>query len=276
MNESWQDLLELIDTRSQMLAASRELHKFFHDCKDVLGRIVERQHGVSDELGRDAGTVSALQRKHNNFIQDLLTLYSQVQQIQEESIKLQAAYAGDKAKEITNREQEVLQAWANLQGQCETRKQKLSDTGDLYKFINMVRTLMLWMEDVVRQMNTSEKPRDVSGVELLMNNHQSLKAEIDTREDNFSACLSLGKELLARNHYASSDITDRLLQLTTSRNALLDRWEERWENLQLSMLAILVNYYQTYFMRMKTKYVYPLQSWRCINLLAMLLLLRHG
>lgn len=73
----------------------------------------------------------------------------------------------------------------------------------------------------------------MSGVELLMNNHQSLKAEIDTREDNFSACLALGKELLARNHYASADIKERLLQLTNSRNALLHRWEERWENLQL-------------------------------------------
>lgn len=245
LNESWQDLLELIDTRTQMLAASRELHKFFHDCKDVLGRILEKQHGVSDELGRDAGTVSALQRKNHNFIQDLVTLYSQVQQIQEESAKLQASYAGEKAQEITNREQEVLQAWANLQGLCESRKQKLSDTGDLFKFFNMVRTLMLWMEDVVRQMNTSEKPKDVSGVELLMNNHQSLKAEIDTREDNFSACLSLGKELLARNHYASADIKDRLLQLTNSRNALLHRWEERWENLQLSTYIIL--YYRRNF-----------------------------
>lgn len=48
--------------------------------------------------------------------------------------------------------------------------------------------------------------RDVSGVELLMNNHQSLKAEIDTREDNFTACISLGKELLSRNHYASNEV----------------------------------------------------------------------
>ena len=48
--------------------------------------------------------------------------------------------------------------------------------------------------------------RDVSGVELLMNNHQSLKAEIDTREDNFSACISLGKELLSRNHYATQEV----------------------------------------------------------------------
>lgn len=39
-----------------------------------------------------------------------------------------------------------------------------------------------------------------------MNNHQSLKAEIDTREDNFTACISLGKELLSRNHYASNEV----------------------------------------------------------------------
>lgn len=61
-----------------MLEASRELHKFFHDCKDVLGRIYEKQHAMSDELGRDAGSVSTLQRKHQNFIQDLQTLQSQV------------------------------------------------------------------------------------------------------------------------------------------------------------------------------------------------------
>lgn len=84
-----------------------------------------------------------------------------MQQIEEESAKLQASYAGDKAKEITNREAEVRSAWAALQGVCDARKQKLADTGDLFKFFNMVRTLMLWMEDVTRQMNTSEKPRSV-------------------------------------------------------------------------------------------------------------------
>jgi spectrin beta len=44
-------------------------------------------------------------------------------------------------------------------GICEARKQKLGDTGDLFRFFNMVRTLMLWMDDVIIQMNTSEKPR---------------------------------------------------------------------------------------------------------------------
>lgn len=85
--------------------------------------------------------------------------------------------------------------------------------------------------------------RDVSGVELLMNNHQSLKAEIDAREDNFTACISLGKELLSRNHYASNEIKEKLVSLTNQRNSLLHRWEERWENLQLSKIICLLSLY---------------------------------
>ncbi|XP_076360233.1 spectrin beta chain-like isoform X3 [Tachypleus tridentatus] len=233
VNEAWADLLELIDTRTQMLAASWQLHRFFHDCKDVYSRILEKQNAISDELGRDAVSVSNLLRKHGSFEHDLQTLEITVQQIKEESANLQASYAGERVLEIIGREAEVTNAWQKLLTMCETRHAKLVDTGDLFRFLNMVRDLMLWMEDIVRQMNTSEKPRDVSGVELLMNNHQSLKAEIDAREDNLSVCISLGKELLARGHYASSEIKEKLLVLTNQRNTMMERWEERWEHLQL-------------------------------------------
>ncbi len=233
LNDAWADLGELIDTRTQMLEASRELHKYFHDCKDVLGRILEKQHSMSDDLGRDAGAVSGLIRKHQNFAQDMHSLDSQVKAIQEESAKLQAAYAGEKAMEIINREKEVVRAWLDLNAMSDSRKKKLNDTSDLFKFFIMVRNLMLWMDDLVRQMSTSEKPRDVSGVELLMNNHQGHKAEIDAREDNFGDCITLGKELLSRGHYASNEIKEKLLELTNQRNTMLHRWEERWEHLQL-------------------------------------------
>jgi len=89
------------------------------------------------------------------------------------------------------------------------------------------------MEDLMRQMSTSEKPRDVSGVELLMNNHQGHKAEIDAREDNFGDLYSLGKELLSMSHYASNEIKEKLRELTDKRNGMIHRWEERWEHLQL-------------------------------------------
>lgn len=54
------------------------------------------------------------------------------------------------------------------------------------------------------------------------------------REDNFGDCISLGKELLSRNHYASNEIKDKLVELTNMRNEMLHRWEERWEHLQVN------------------------------------------
>merc|ERR1712130_223606 len=156
-----------------------------------------------------------------------------VESIKEDSAKLQAAYAGEKAMEITNREREVVRAWMELQAIGDSRKSKLNDTGNLFRFFAMVRNLMLWMDDLMRQMSTSEKPRDVSGVELLMNNHQGHKAEIDAREDNFADVYSLGKELLSMQHYASNEIKEKLQELTHKRNGMIHRWEERWEHLQL-------------------------------------------
>merc|ERR1712241_87077 len=88
-------------------------------------------------------------------------------------------------------------------------------------------------DDLMRQMKTSEKPRDVSGVELLMNNHRGHKAEIEARQDNFEDCKGLGKELLSRNHYASNEIKEKLNELINMSNEMLHRWEERWEHLQL-------------------------------------------
>lgn len=58
---------------------------------------------------------------------------------------------------------------------CEGRSVRLGDTSDLFKFMNMVRDLLMWMDEVKREMTSHERPKDVSGVELLMNNHQVRK-----------------------------------------------------------------------------------------------------
>ncbi|XP_052270062.1 spectrin beta chain-like isoform X3 [Dreissena polymorpha] len=233
LNERWEDLLELIDTRHQELQASWERHKFFSDCKETLEIIVEKQNSIPDELGRDAQSTAAMQRKHNNFESDLVTLEAQVRAIQEESSRLQVGYAGHKQEELRRQEQEVLDAWRRLLSMVESRRLKLANASDLYRFFNMVRDLLLWMDDIVRQMNTQEKPRDVSGVELLMNNHQSVKAEVDAREENFTICVNLGKDLLDRKHYRSDEVRERLIELTKKRQGMVDQWESRWEYLQL-------------------------------------------
>ena len=84
---------------------------------------------------------------------------SQVEAIQTESVRLQAGYAGNKAADIAGREQEVVDAWRNLHILVETRRMVLADASDYYRFMLMAHDLQLWMDDIIRQMNTQEKPR---------------------------------------------------------------------------------------------------------------------
>lgn len=130
---------------------------------------------------------------------------------------------------------QVLQAWANLRLAAERRRTQLLDAADLHRFFAMVRELRLWMEAMRADIGAADRPRDVSGVELLMNSHRSLRAEIDAREENFAVCINLGRTLLHRKELkAVEDVRERLITLVTERVELNDQWNERWEQLQLS------------------------------------------
>ena len=92
----------------------------------------------------------------------------QVEAIQTESVRLQAGYAGNSMQDIQAHEAEVVNAWRNLHIIVETRRVKLADASDLYRFMQMARDLMLWMDDIMRQMNTQEKPRYVTVYSVYM------------------------------------------------------------------------------------------------------------
>uniref|UniRef100_A0A8C4P5W2 Spectrin beta chain, non-erythrocytic 2-like n=1 Tax=Dromaius novaehollandiae TaxID=8790 RepID=A0A8C4P5W2_DRONO len=78
LNEAWADLLELIDTRSQMLAASYELHRFYHDARETLTQVQHKQKQLPDEVGRDLNTAEAMQRMHTAYEHDIQALSAQV------------------------------------------------------------------------------------------------------------------------------------------------------------------------------------------------------
>ncbi|CAF0724846.1 unnamed protein product [Rotaria sp. Silwood1] len=233
LNESYQDLLEMIETRLQSLKASWELHKFLHDCKEILLAMQERKNAIPDEIGRDQQSVQQLLRKHQQFETELVLLAQDIQRIQQESKRLNGRYAGEKETEIKQREIDVLTQWKLLQQFVDQRKRLLNDYEDLHRFFNLTRDLHMWMDGMIRQMNNSLKPRDVSGVDLLMNNHQSLKAEIDARQENFTMCINLGKDLINRRHVRSSEVKEKCVQLSMLRDRLEDTWHERWEYLQV-------------------------------------------
>uniref|UniRef100_A0A8C6XUW3 Spectrin beta chain n=1 Tax=Naja naja TaxID=35670 RepID=A0A8C6XUW3_NAJNA len=217
LNESWADLLELIDTRMQLLTASYDLYKFFYDGSEIQVLIEEKHRELPEELGQDVNTAESFHRMHKTFERDIHLLGVQVQNFQKVAARLLAAYAGEKAMAIQNQEQRVVTAWKALLDACEGRRAQLVDTAEKFRFFSMVRDLMSWMESVIRQIDTQEKPRDVSSVELLMKYHQDIKSEIATRDKSFTVCIDLGQRKL--NDAAEVSVLHMLEVCQFSRDA---------------------------------------------------------
>ncbi|XP_056140178.1 spectrin family protein isoform X1 [Lampris incognitus] len=233
LNEAWADLLELIDTRTQMLAASYELHRFHQDAMEALGRVKEKREALPSDLGRDLNTVQHLHRQHNTFEHDIQALSGQVNQVQDDAARLQKAYAGEKAEEIHRSEHAVTAAWEGLLEAGQARRLLLLDTVEKFRFFNMVRDLMLWTDGVNLQIDAHDSPRDVSSAGLVIANHQDIKSEIETRAGSFTACIEMGNTLIDNNHYASDEIREKLTQLQEKRDKINKKWQDKMDHLQI-------------------------------------------
>ncbi|XP_063058796.1 spectrin family protein [Engraulis encrasicolus] len=233
LNEAWADLLELMDTRTQMLAASYELHRFHQDAREALGRVKEKREALSSDLGRDLNTVQHLHRQHNAYEHDIQALSGQVTQVQDDAARLQKAYAGEKAEDIHRHERAVTEAWEGLLAAGQARRLLLLDTVEKFRFFNMVRDLMLWMDGINLQIQSHDSPRDVSSAGLVIANHQDIKSEIETRADSFTACNEMGNSLINNNHYAADEIREKLDQLQAKRDEINKKWQDKMDHLQI-------------------------------------------
>ncbi|KAK2848225.1 hypothetical protein Q7C36_009907, partial [Tachysurus vachellii] len=234
VNESWAELMELMETRAQMLSASHQLHKFFSDCREVITQIADKHRRLPEVRDGQDGTTntSSLQRLMNTFEQDIQLLVGQVRQLQENAAQLRTVYAGEKAEAIAMQEYEVMQAWKELIMSCEECRVHITTASDKLRFFSVVRDQMIWMDSIICQIGTGEKPRDVSSVEVLMNYHQSLKSEVEARNKSMVQCIEMGKTLLAARNPAAEEIKEKLEKVLAKQRELTEKWDKHWQELQ--------------------------------------------
>uniref|UniRef100_A0A1I8GU15 Spectrin beta chain n=1 Tax=Macrostomum lignano TaxID=282301 RepID=A0A1I8GU15_9PLAT len=231
VNESWADLLELLDTRGQLLSAALAYHRYLSDCSDVLDRIDEKSASM---IGGDDSSPLSASRRHAVFERDLVGLESAVRSIDNEASELRPAYAGERERQISDLRNQVVEAWNRLMRRCRDRKLALDEATELQRFLRMARDLSRWMSTVSEEMS-SIGTWDLAGVELRINEHKSLKAEIDAREENFAITSNLAKSLVQRRHRETQLVRDTMAELAGQRFDLADSWELVWQRLQLML-----------------------------------------
>ncbi|XP_077778947.1 spectrin alpha chain, non-erythrocytic 1-like [Podarcis muralis] len=86
---------------------------------------------------------------------------------------------------------------------------------------------MSWINGIRGLVSSDELAKDVTGAEALLERHQEHRTEIDARSGTFQAFEQFGQLLLARGHYASPEIQEKLGVLDQQRADLEKAWVQR-------------------------------------------------
>ncbi|CAL8322047.1 unnamed protein product [Lota lota] len=227
LNNRWRSLQQLAEDRSNMLGSAHEVQRFHRDADETKEWIEEKNQALNtDNYGHDLASVQALQRKHEGFERDLAALGDKVNSLGETAERLIQSHP-EAVDDIQEKCTELNTAWSSLVGRADQRKDKLGNSHDLQRFLSDFRDLTSWINGIRGLVSSEELAKDVTGAEALLERHQEHRTEIDARAGTFQAFEQFGQQLLARGHYASPEIQQKLEALDSERAGLEKAWVQR-------------------------------------------------
>ncbi|EDO49575.1 predicted protein [Nematostella vectensis] len=228
----WLHLEDQIRLRQKRLTSAEEIHRFNRDLNELISRIQEKDAAINlEDLGRDLASTQVLQRKHEVFECELVTLEKQIEELTVESARLQATYQGQTARSVEQHEKYVLSLWEELKRKTSRKRRKLHDAYEFYKLGNTVRDLISWCIETSRLIASDDPVHTVSDAERMMRELDEHHAEMDAREESFARVLETGEKMIEDGHFAEEEITDKLELLLSERERLYASWDTRKEEL---------------------------------------------
>lgn len=234
-NTKWKDLQGALNAYRTLLAGAYEVHVFHRDVNDTLERIVEKSLAMSsDDSGRDLGAVEGLLRKQETLERDMTAIQQKIADDEKAANKLKAKYP-KRAEDINEKLTEVQESWANLKALSVKRKEHLNGAYTVHKFVSDVREMELWVNDIIKKMNSAPSPSTITDSESQLELHQERKAEIDGRDETFKALRKHGEVLVAshaENSVNGADARKTLQTLEDLHNSLRKAWQDKERQLR--------------------------------------------
>ncbi|XP_045506256.1 spectrin beta chain, non-erythrocytic 1 [Colias croceus] len=228
LGESWQRLVEQIESRGRRLHAAGEIHRYHRDAGELLARAASRRARLAPPAPpRDLRAAHALLRDHATAENDLLAIDAQMQVLQEEGTRLQKLCPGGNEQQIALRQRALTEAWNSLRAAADERKKALHHHYELQQLLSEIRDVTSWSSELRGQMSSSLGARSAAAAQAQRAHHDALRAEIDARDDTFRDALAHGQDLVDAGHPAAQEIEERCSALVEERARLHAAWAAR-------------------------------------------------
>lgn len=237
ITQLWQDLVNAGEKKSVKLQEASQQQQYNRGIEDLELWISEVEGQLmSEDYGKDLTSVQNLQKKHA-----LLEADTGSHQDRIEGVKIAAqqfAQAGHfDSENIKTKQSGLTERYNNIMHPMSSRKQRLMDSLAVQQLFRDVEDEEAWIREKEPIVASTNRGRDLIGVQNLIKKHQAMQAEINNHEPRIDAVSQTAQHMVEEGHFASDEIKSRLGQLHDHWNQLKEKSAQRKQDLDDSLQA---------------------------------------
>lgn len=233
----WQELEQATGNKGGKLKEAGDQQQFNRNIEDVELWLSEvESHMLSEEYGKDLIAVQNLQKKHALLESDVNAHQDRIDSISHQASDFDKKGHFD-APNIRAKEQHLSNRYQNLKDPAKRRKERLQESLKGHQLFRDIEDELAWVREKEQIASSSNRGRDLIGVQNLIKKHQALISEIHNHEPQVTKVCRAGDDMVSGGHFMSGEINDRSKHLHDSWEGLKEKAERRKDDLDDSLLA---------------------------------------
>uniref|UniRef100_A0A8C0QVH5 Spectrin beta, non-erythrocytic 5 n=1 Tax=Canis lupus dingo TaxID=286419 RepID=A0A8C0QVH5_CANLU len=240
LNSRWKSFHGNLLWYRQQLEGALEMHILSRKLDELTERLREKAALVQAlDLGKDLESVQRQIRKHKELERDMGLLQAQVEPLEREVGRVCQQSPGA-AKSLSPKQREMMDSWWQLWREAQKRRESLDALHRVQTLQAMLQHLLVWARKLRVEMDTRSAPGNPAEAQRRLEEHQELKAELDSRADSISLARSTGQRLLAARLPSAAATRQALAALDQELNSLEGAWQLHQRQLQQDLELQLV------------------------------------
>ncbi|CAG9856863.1 unnamed protein product [Phyllotreta striolata] len=233
----WETLVQSTDKKNSKLQEASQQQQFNRTIEDIELWLSEIEGQLmSEDYGKDLTSVQNLQKKHALLEADVASHQDRIEGITSAAHQFVERGHFD-ADNIAHKQKILTDRYAALQTPMAVRKQRLLDSLQVQQLFRDVEDEEAWIREKEPVAASTNRGRDLIGVQNLIKKHQAVLAEINNHEGRIGAVIDAGKQMMEDEHFAMDEIRNRVNTLNDHWESLKEKANQRKQDLEDSLQA---------------------------------------
>lgn len=234
---SWEKLVQASDLKGCKLQEASQQQQFNRTVEDIELWLSEVEGQLlSEDYGKDLTSVQNLQKKHALLESDVMAHQERTENIKVAANQFVESGHFD-ADSIRAKQIALARRYAGLAKPMQERKQRLAASTKVQKLFRDLEDEAAWIREKEPIAGSTNRGRDLIGVQNLIKKHQAVLAEINNHEPRTIAVLNSGEQMLSEAQHQTEDIKNRVDTLRDQWNSLKEKAHQRKQDLEDSLQA---------------------------------------